>query len=103
MYAKESGLPFVQGNMPRLLSYLQECPLIDDFTNSDLLDQTSYYDTTRQVNLLPSGLPLYLARSSKPPTSCSTPGHTIPSGYTPSGKWKPSKYSPAKMDKRAGK
>lgn len=104
MEAKECGLQFVQvKRIPRLLGYLQECPLIDDFTSSELVDQTSHFDTTRQFNVLPSGIPLYLARSSKPPTSCITPGHTIPSGYTPSGKYKTSKYVPSKMDKRGGK
>jgi hypothetical protein len=44
-----------------------------------------------------------MARSQQRPTSCQTPGHTIKSGYTRSGKWKPSKYVPSKTDKRAGR
>ena len=57
-----------------------------------------------KINENAQGIPMFtFARSSKPPTSCSTPGHTVKSGYTPSGKWKPSKYVPSKMDKRAGK
>jgi hypothetical protein len=66
--------------------------------------QEAVYDTSARMNMTEEGIPFFMAgRSSKPPTSCSTPGHTVKSGYTPSGKWKPSKYVPSKTDKRAGK
>lgn len=81
--------------LPLIALHLQKFeiqPTFDDFA----------YDNARRVNISGDG-GLSCARSSSPPTSCSTPGHTIPAGYTPSGKWRPSKYAPSKMDKRAGK
>jgi hypothetical protein len=51
-----------------------------------------------------TGTPLWAGgRSSKIYTPCSTSGKTIPAGWTPSGKYKPSTYRPPRMDKRAGK
>ncbi len=46
---------------------------------------------------------LFAALSRTPPTSTMTPGKTRPGGYNSNGKYLPSKYIPAKMDKRAGK
>jgi hypothetical protein len=67
-------------------------------------DKESVFNPVLNINESQQGVPLFMAgRSAKPPTSCHTPGHTIKSGYTPSGKWKPSKYVPGKTDKRAGK
>ena len=57
----------------------------------------------RQLSVLPDGAPVYASRSKSPPTSTMTPGHTLPAGYTRAGNWKPAKYMPAKMDKRAGR
>ena len=67
-------------------------------------DENMVYNTMLKINETNQGVPLFtMARSAKPPTSCNTPGHTIKSGYTSTGKYKPSKYMPSKMDKRAGK
>ncbi|CAN5443822.1 hypothetical protein BH09SUM1_BH09SUM1_20140 [soil metagenome] len=62
------------------------------------------YSEKHLLNMTSEGVPLFLGgRSSSPPTSTMTPGHTIKAGYTSTGKWKPSKWMPSKMDKRAGK
>jgi hypothetical protein len=67
-------------------------------------DDDMVFNPVLKINETPQGVPLFtMARSSHPPTSCTTPGHTVKSGFTPSGKYKPSKYMPSKMDKRAGK
>jgi len=67
-------------------------------------DDDMVFNPILKINETNQGVPLFtMARSAHPPTSCSTPGHTIKSGYTPSGKYRPSKYVPGKMDKRAGK
>jgi hypothetical protein len=67
-------------------------------------DDDMVFNPILKINENTQGVPLFtMARSSTPPTSCHTPGHTIKSGYTPSGKYKPSKYAPGKTDKRAGK
>lgn len=60
------------------------------------------YDEKLQVNFDIEG-ELACSRSSKPYTNAQTPGHIIKSGWTPSGKWKPSRSVPTKMDKRIGK
>jgi len=67
-------------------------------------DDDMVFNPVLKINETNQGVPLFtMARSSKPPTSCSTPGHTVKGGYTSSGKYKPSKYMPSKTDKRAGK
>jgi hypothetical protein len=66
-------------------------------------DENGVYCEEAGMSLTPDGLPLHLSRSSTPPTSAFTPGHTIPAGYTPSGKWRSAKVMPGKMDRRAGK
>jgi len=67
-------------------------------------DDEMVFNPVLQINETPQGVPLFtMARSAKPPTTCRTPGHTIKAGYTPSGKYKQSKFVPDKMDKRAGK
>ena len=48
------------------------------------------------------GQPLY-ATASKPYTTVSTQARTVKGGYTPSGKYKPSRNVPPKMDRRSGK
>lgn len=89
--------------IPRILAYMQSCPFLDQFVADDIEIRSSKYDPALMLNVLPNGTPLYLTRTKKMPTTCGTPGHTLPSGYTPSGKYKPSKYVPYKTDKRAGK
>jgi hypothetical protein len=67
-------------------------------------DDDMVFNPVLKINETNQGVPLFtMARSAKPSTSCSTPGHTIKAGYTKSNKWKPAKYVPGKMDKRAGK
>jgi hypothetical protein len=85
---------------PLISYYLQPYPYSDD----NGVEDESYYDDAQMMNMSKDGVPFYLAaRSSTPPTTCTTPGHTIKGGYTPSGKYKPATYSPQKADKRAGK
>jgi len=67
-------------------------------------DDDMVFNPVLKINETNQGVPLFtMARSAKPPTSCLTPGHTIKGGYTPSGKYRPSKSVPGKTDKRAGK
>ncbi len=61
------------------------------------------FDEDRMVWIGPDGDLLCAGRMKKFPTVCLTQAKTLPSGYTPSGKWKPATPRPAKMDKRAGK
>ena len=84
---------------PLMSFFLQPFPSSIYKKNDDMV-----FNPVLKINETTQGVPLFtLARSATPPTSCSTPGHTIKSGYTPSGKYKPSKYVPGKTDKRAGK
>jgi hypothetical protein len=86
-------------NKPLMAYFLQPYPL--DIYSAD---EESVFNPVLNINETLQGAPLFMApRASKPPTSCSTPGHTIKAGYTPSGKWRPSKYVPSQTDKRAGK
>lgn len=62
-----------------------------------------HYDHERQLNVDADGVPLYCNRMKLPPTLVTTPGRVLPSGYTRSGKWKPAKSMPSKMDRRSGK
>jgi hypothetical protein len=88
-----------QKNKPLMAFYLQPFP-----SSIYPKDDEMVFNPMLKINETHQGVPLFMAgRSSKPPTSCHTPGHTIKSGYTPSGKWRPSKYVPGKTDKRAGK
>ena len=67
-------------------------------------DDEMVFNPVLKINETSQGVPLFtMARSAKPPTSCNTPGHTIKAGYTPSGKYKLSKFVPSKTDKRAGR
>jgi hypothetical protein len=66
-------------------------------------EELGSYSDEQHLNVSLDGTPLHLARSKSPYTSAYTPGHTIPGGYTPSGKYKSPKVVPGKMDKRAGK
>jgi hypothetical protein len=93
----------ISRRLPKVLLFVQPCPLISGFEESEKNDRKSTYDEERQLSVSPDGIPLYCARYPTPPTSCTTPGHTIPAGYTSTGKYKPAKYVPSKTDKRAGK
>jgi hypothetical protein len=67
-------------------------------------DDDMVFNPILKINETNQGVPLFtMARTSTPPTSCSTPGHTVKAGYSSTGKYKPAKYMPSKMDKRAGK
>jgi hypothetical protein len=76
---------------PLMLYYLTEYP---DFYKGDD-DFLEGYDDIR--------IPLSAALYKRPPTTCSTPGKMRPGGYTKTGKYKPAKYIPSKLDKRVGK
>lgn len=84
----QQQLPLVALHLQRLLPV--SCP--DDFAFDELV----------QLNIATDG-GLACARASKPYTSAITPGHTVKSGYTPSGKFRSAKFVPTKTDKRAGK
>lgn len=84
-------------------SRLTSCPFIKEFINDFEEIHQSYYDSSRMINIHANGTPLYLALFKQPPTSTQTPGKMIPGGYTPSGKYKPARYTSLKTDKRAGK
>lgn len=82
------SLPLIALHLQRMRVNAQ----VDDFVFDDL----------RASNMSPNG-ELAFSRASKPYTSALTPGHSLKSGYTPSGKFKPAKFVASKMDKRAGK
>lgn len=85
---------------PLISYFLQDYP----YNEQDHVESDDSYNDELMLNITYDGVPSFLAaRTAHPPTSCLTPGHTIKAGYTPSGKYKPSTYSPSKMDKRAGK
>ena len=84
---------------PFLLNFKQEIPCIDP---GQELEDIKYSDEF-QLGILPSGELTWSARSKKRPTSCSTSSRRIKSGYTQSGKWKPSRVVPARRDRRVGK
>lgn len=89
--------------LPAVLHFLQECPFVDQFIKQAEIDDAAWYSGERKLRVLADATPLYCQRTKLPPTTTATPGRTIPGGYTPSGKYKPASYSPAKSDKRAGK
>ncbi len=75
------------------------CSWIDPMTDPEVRR-----DENRLIWIDSTGTPLWAGgRSSKMYTSAFTAGKTIPSGYTPSGKYKGPTYRPGRMDKRAGK
>lgn len=89
--------------LPKVLMFVSQCPFVADFEASQALDNSTVFDPERQLSVLTDGSPIYCVRYPTPPTSTSTPGHTIPGGFTSTGKYKPPKFMPAKTDKRAGK
>jgi len=89
----------MMSNRPFLMKFRQEVPCID--ADNDIED-TNYNDEL-QLSVFPSGELLWRARSQRRPTSCSTSAHRIKSGYTSSGKWKPSRVAPARIDRRVGR
>ncbi len=87
-------------HQPLIVNFLQPYPYdqaCDEATDG------AHYDQARQLNVDADGQPLYCNRLRLPPTLVTTPGRVLPSGYTRSGKWKPAKSMPTKMDRRAGK
>ena len=87
------------GKQPLMAFFLQPFP-----SSLYKKDEDIVFNPVLKINETSSGVPLFtMARTLKPPTSCHTPGKTLKSGYTRSGKWKPAKYVPGKTDKRAGK
>jgi len=80
--------------MPLMARHLKP---IRHIANNDFL-----FDDVKHLNLTPTG-EMACTRSTKPYTNAQTPSHMIPSGYTPSGGWKPARSVPSKMDRRIGK
>lgn len=83
--------------------HLTQYPDPSHFLSDELEIFNASFDSGRQINISKSGVPLYLTRFRQPPTACQTPGRLIPAGYTPTGKYKPARWTSLKMDKRAGK
>lgn len=89
--------------LPMMLSHLTTCHLSQNYMLDDELFENATFSVNQKINIQENGIPLYCTPSKLPPTSTFTPGHMIPSGYTPSGKYKNARYAPSKTDKRAGK
>lgn len=89
--------------LPTILFFMEECRNLDGFIKQEEIDSQCSFEKDIKMNMLPDNSPLYCQRYKSPPTICTTPGKTIPAGYTPSGKYKTARYRPAKSDKRAGK
>ena len=84
---------------PFLLNFKQEVPCIDP---DQELDDIKYSDEL-QLGVLPSGELTWSARSKRRPTSCHTAAHMIKAGYTRSGKYRGSRMSKSKRDRRVGR
>jgi len=81
-------------------------PLILNFAVSEKIlswDPVAYFDNLLRLWVMPNGELACHNRASRPFTNVYTNGHTIKAGYTPSGKYRPQKYVPGKMDRRSGK
>ena len=98
--SNSSSLP---NKLPAMLYFLTKCPNVESFIYQAEIDDKFTYSEARQLTIDNKNIPLYCSPSASPPTVCSTPGKTIPSGYTQSGKYKVGSYRPAKQDKRVGK
>lgn len=92
-----------QNKLPMMLHHLTKSNFSEIYAPEEEFFNGSSYSDTLKMNLTSNGTPLYCARSNTPPTQTYTAGHTIPPGYTSSGKHKPGKTVPAKSDKRVGK
>ena len=90
-------------NIPLVLQNMQKFPFIEEHILAEEQDKNSRYDEDQQVMVGVDNLPIWMARTKKLMSNAYTRSKTLPSGYTRSGKWKPSKFVPGKMDKRAGK
>lgn len=88
--------------LPMMLSHLTTCHLSQNYMSDDEIFDNATFSVDQKINIHESGIPICYIRTCLPPTSAFTPGHTIPSGYTPSGKFKNSRFVPSKTDKRAG-
>lgn len=89
--------------VPMVVLFLKPSPYSAEFIEDDALLSKATWDDRSSLMVLEEGLPLWAALSKRPPTTCNTPGKTRPAGYNKAGKYLPSKYIPAKTDKRAGK
>jgi hypothetical protein len=82
---------------------------LQPFPYSSASDEPSFggvttYSPEFKMSVTEEGMPVYCdTRYKSPPTLASTPGHTIPGGYTSTGKYKNPRSVPSKWDKRAGK
>ena len=68
-------------------------------------DETLYYSIDQQVNLTETGSIAWSSLSQKYPTAAYTKGRVLKGGWTRGKipKYKPSRSTPGKMDRRAGK
>lgn len=89
--------------LPMMLAHLTTFNLFENYILDEELFESSTFSVERKINIHESGTPLHCTLFKTQPTSCQTPGKSIPAGYTPSGKWKGSHWTPTKTDKRAGK
>lgn len=65
-------------------------------------EEDAVYSPEQLASVLPDGTLAWRALTSKHPTNVYSPGHRIPAGWTPSGKHRPARIVPGKMDKRVG-
>lgn len=88
--------------LPMMLSHLTTCHLSESYMSDEELFENATFSVDRKINVDLNGLPLHCSLFKSPPTTCNTPGHMLPAGYTKDGKHKPARYTPSKTDKRAG-
>lgn len=88
---------------PLMLQFLTLIPYTKQAQFDDQSLNDMIFSPELMINILPNGKPAYKAHFKTPPTACTTPGKMLPGGFTKSGKWKPARWTPVKMDKRAGK
>ena len=77
----------------------------DDSTYQDIGDEfaNACYDIETSLWRAEGASMPWEYRSKRPPTTCHTSGRRLGAGYTRSGKYRPSKWIPAKSDRRVGK
>ena len=89
--------------LPMMAFFLRPTPFANDFIDDEKEHSSATWSDELGMMVLEGGVPLWAALSKRPPTTCHTPGKTRPGGWSKTGKYLPTKYIPAKTDKRAGK
>jgi len=84
---------------PFLLNFRKEVPLFD----SDEALEEDKYSESMQMSVLTSGDLNWNTVYRRRPTSCYTASHRIKGGYTASGKWRGSRLSKGRRDRRVGR